>query len=70
MPGFSQKSIIETLKKRPGHILVIPTGKRLYALTKDAEGNDMLLSIDAEEKKFTEMTEEEVNQFIVNKLQH
>lgn len=67
MSEFSNQPIIDILKERPGHVYIIPTGKRLYALTQDAEGRDKLLALDSEED-LTKMTEEEVSTFIIQKL--
>lgn len=67
MSEFSNQPIIDILKARPGYVYIIPTGKRLYALTQDAEGRDKVLSLDSEQD-LTKMTEEEVSAFIIQKL--
>jgi hypothetical protein len=67
MSEFSNQPIIEMLKERPGHVYIVPTGDRLYALTKDAEGRDKLLVLTSD-KDLTKMTEEEVSTFIIQTL--
>lgn len=67
MSNFSNEKIVALLKERPGRVLVTADGFHLYALSADIDGNDVVLRLDSD-KDLREMTSEEVNQFIINKL--
>jgi hypothetical protein len=67
MSNISNEKIAAVLKERPGRVLVTPDGLHLYALSTDADGNDVVLRLDSE-KDLREMTTAQVNKFIINKL--
>lgn len=67
MPGFSHKKIIELLKEREGEVLIAPNGKRIYALSKNASNETVLVILNSEEN-LTEKTVDEINQFIIDSL--
>ena len=67
MSNISTEKIAAVLKERPGRVLVTPDGFHLYALSTDADGNDVVLRLDSEEN-LREKTTDEVNTFIINKL--
>jgi hypothetical protein len=64
----NEKKLLEQLKSHPGHILISQDGRRLYGITEDIHGNENVLALEADDKKFTEMTEDEINDFIITKL--
>ncbi|WGH21726.1 hypothetical protein SEA_INKED_37 [Arthrobacter phage Inked] len=67
MSNFSNEKIAALLKERPGRVLVTPDGFHLYALSTDADGNDVVLRLDSD-RNLRELTTDEVNAFIIHKL--
>jgi hypothetical protein len=66
--AVNNQIIIDLLKTKPGHMLIAPDGTHLYVLSQNAEGADILVAIVSEDKNLNDLTPDEVNQFIIDKL--
>lgn len=60
-----QKKIYKTLQKRPGEIFMDPKNNKLYALV---SGGLLILSGDEMNADFTKMSNNEINDFLINTL--
>lgn len=65
MPGISAKSIIDLIKARGSKPLITPNGKQLFALKKDEDGSETLLTLEAGDKSFNDMSWTEITILIM-----